>query len=124
MAQPRWKYSLIWTVREVSPSRKDVRRPAFIARLLLFLIPSSAQCIGNDDETRIHVLTPATSTGIVCPAAGQVSPCTTRMKKYAVKNAPKSMTSLMMKRYIPSVWGSTADEKCERGGPWSATSCS
>src|SRR3954452_2307119 len=116
MAQPKWKYSLIWTVRNVSPRRKVVSRPTFIARLLLFLIPSSAQCIVNDDETRMHVLMPATRTGISCPGDGQSAAFTTRMKKYAVKNAPKSITSLMMKRYMPSVWGSTADEKCGAGG--------
>jgi hypothetical protein len=28
------------------------------------------------------------------------------------------MISLMMKRYIPSSWGSTDDEKWGAGGPW------
>ena len=36
--------------------------------------------------------------------------CTTRTKKYAVKNEPKSMISEPMKRNIPSMPGVTRDE--------------
>ena len=40
------------------------------------------------------------------------------MKKYAVKNAPKIITSEMMKSSIPSVAGSTREERWAGGGPW------
>src|SRR5437763_7456085 len=40
-----------------------------------------------------------------------------RMKKYAVKNAPKIITSEMMKSSIPSVGAGTREERCAGGGP-------
>ena len=43
---------------------------------------------------------------------------TTRMKKYAVKNAPKIITSEMMKSIIPSVGALTRELWCAGGGPW------
>ena len=55
------------------------------------------------------MLTPATATGRVVPGAGHGSPYATRMKKYAVKKAPKTITSEMMKSSIPSSWGSTRE---------------
>ncbi len=44
-------------------------------------------------------------------------PLTTRTKKYAVKNAPKSMTSDAMKRNIPSTRESTRELWLATGGP-------
>jgi hypothetical protein len=41
---------------------------------------------------------------------------TTRTKKYAVKNDPKSMTSEAMKRSIPRVGASTRELWCAAGG--------
>jgi hypothetical protein len=66
------------------------------------LTDCSAQCIVKLDVTRIAVLTPATKTGSSNGGCGHGIPCTTRTKKYAVKNAPKSMISDAMKRSIPS----------------------
>ena len=40
-----------------------------------------------------------------------------RMKKYAVKKAPKTMISEMMKSSIPSSCGSTRELRCASGGP-------
>jgi hypothetical protein len=40
------------------------------------------------------------------------------MKKYAVKNAPKTITSEMMKSSIPRSWGSTRELRLAGGGPW------
>ena len=74
-------YSLIWTKRNVQPSRKVERMPALRPRRLPCLIDVSAQCIVTEDESRIAVFTPATATGSSVPGAGQLSPCTTRMKK-------------------------------------------
>jgi hypothetical protein len=46
------------------------------------LIDVWAQCIVNDDDTRMQVLTPATATGSSLPSIGnQSSPDTIRMKK-------------------------------------------
>src|SRR5205814_3408156 len=83
-----------------------------------FLIGSWAQCVVNDDDHRIAVLTPATATGSSMPGAGHGSPAATRMKKYAVKKAPKTITSEMMKSSIHSSWGSTRELRLAGGGPW------
>src|SRR6266540_3880651 len=46
------------------------------------------------------------------------------MKKYAVKNEPKSMTSDAMKSSIPSTLAVTRELWCATGGPWcSAAAC-
>jgi hypothetical protein len=66
------------------------------------LIDWSAQCIVNEDVTRIAVFTPATKIGSSNGFGGQSIPLTTRTKKYAVKNEPKSITSDAMKSNIPS----------------------
>src|SRR5436305_2651619 len=113
-----WMYSLICTVRNVRPSRKVATMPAFRPKRLPFLIDVSAQWIVSEEESRIAVFTPATSSGSLVPCAGQGSCVTTRMKKYAVKNAPKIITSDMMKSSIPSVGASTREERCAGGGPW------
>ena len=55
--------------------------PAFSPKRLPFLIDVWAQWIVNEEDTRIAVLTPATSTGSVVPCAGQGSPLAMRMKK-------------------------------------------
>ena len=55
--------------------------PARKPKRLSFLIDVSAQCSVTDDDSRIAVLTPATSLGSSVPAAGHSSPFTTRMKK-------------------------------------------
>ena len=55
---------------------------------------------------------PATASGSVAPCAGQGLWLTIRMKKYAVKKAPKIITSEMMKSSIPSVAGSTREDRC------------
>ena len=55
------------------PACRPRRLPAFTL--------SSAQCIVNDDDSRIAVLTPATSFGSTSPSAGHSAPPTTRMKK-------------------------------------------
>ena len=79
--KPMWTYSLIWMKRNVAPSPSVVTIPAFSPKRLPDLAHSSAQCIVNDDESRIAVLTPAISFGSSVPAAGHSSPFTTRMKK-------------------------------------------
>jgi hypothetical protein len=103
--------------RNVAPSRKVVSIPAFNPKWLPFLIECCAQCIVNDEETRIAVLTPATSTGRWSPAAGHGAPVATRMKKYAVKKDPKTITSEMMKSSIPSSGASTRELRFASGGP-------
>src|ERR1019366_4715690 len=103
--------------RKVAPSRKVLRIPARSPKRLPRLIDVSAQCSVNDEEIRIAVLKPATPTGIVVPGAGQGSPWATRMKKYAVKKAPKIMISEMMKISIPSVGASTIEERLASIGP-------
>ncbi len=50
--------------------------------------------------------------------AGHGSPWATRMKKYAVKKAPKTITSEMMKSSMPSSWGSARELLLAGGGPW------
>ena len=112
-----WMYSLIWTIRNVIPSSSVVSRPARSANRFSAFAPCSAQCIVSDDEMSTAVLTPAIRTGRPVPAAGQSSFATTRKKKYAVKNAPKSITSEMMKSSIPSIDASTRDDWLAAGGP-------
>src|SRR5947209_16655199 len=112
-------YSLIWMNRNVHPSRNVVSIPAFSPKRLPLAIEVSAQWIVNEDDTRIAVLTPATSTGRWVPGAGHGSPCATRMKKYAVKKAPKTMISEMMKSSIPSRLVSTRELRFAAGG-WAA----
>ena len=72
-----WTYSLIWMNRNVAPSRNVVSIPAFSPNRLPFLIDVWAQCIVNDEDTRIAVLKPATRTGSLLPLNGnQWSPWT------------------------------------------------
>src|SRR5271165_884723 len=112
-------YSLIWMNRNVQPSRNVVSMPALRPKRLPLAIELCAQWIVNEDDTRIAVLTPATWTGSVVPGAGHGSPDATLMKKYAVKKAPKTITSEMMKRSIPSRCVSTR-ELWLAGGGWTA----
>src|SRR3954454_23817976 len=94
------------------------RIPAFSAKRLFVFTPCSAQGSVNDDDTRMHVFTNATATGSLWPSTGDHwSPFTTRMKKYAVKKAPKTITSEMMKSSIPSSCGSTRELRFAGGGP-------
>ncbi len=84
------------------------------------LIDCVAQWIVKLDVTRIAVLTLATKTGNSYGGGGQVdgaSGLTTRTKKYAVKKAPNSIASEAMKRNMPSVAGSSRDERLAGGGP-------
>ena len=60
---------------------------------------------------------PATNTGSSNGGVGQGMPFTTRTKKYAVKNAPKSMISDAMKSSIPSTDELTRELWCAMGGP-------
>ncbi len=69
------------------------------------------------------MLKPATAIGSFVPVAGHGSPWAMRMKKYAVKNAPKTITSEMMKSSIPSSWGSTRELRLAGGGPWCSPAC-
>src|ERR1700749_1863214 len=112
-----WTYSLICTVRNVSPSRKVETIPALSPKRLPLLTECRAQWIVSDEESRIAVLIPATSSGSCEPCAGHGLWVTIRMKKYAVKKAPKIITSEMMKSSIPSVGASTRDERGAGGGP-------
>ena len=66
------------------------------------------------------VFTPATKTGRWNGGSGQAraSGLTTRTKKYAVKNAPKSIASDAMKRNMPSTVASTRELWFAIGGPW------
>ena len=77
----------------------------------------SAQWSVSDDDSRIAVLTPAIDSGIFIPWGGHGSCVTTRMKKYAVKNAPKIITSEMMNSSIPSVGAFTREDWWAGGGP-------
>ena len=93
-------------MRNVStiPARNALRSPR--------LMDCSAQCIVKLEVTRIAVFTPATKTGKWYGSGGQWpvrSGLTTRTKKYAAKNEPKSMVSEPMKRSMPSVRGSTRE---------------
>jgi hypothetical protein len=69
------------------------------------------------DVTRIRVFTPATKRGSSKPSGGHGYPLTTRTKKYAVKNEPKSMTSDAMNSSIPRVVELTRELWCATGGP-------
>ncbi len=55
--------------------------PAFKPKRLPRLIDVCAQCSVNEEDTRIAVLTPATSSGSCVPGAGHGSPWAMRMKK-------------------------------------------
>ena len=55
------------------------------------------------DVTRIAVLIPATNTGRWNAGGGHWRAGDDPVKKYAVKNEPKSITSDAMKSSIPSV---------------------
>ena len=65
----------------MQPSSSVVSIPAFRPQWLPFLIAFWAQWIVNEEDTRIAVLTPATSTGSLVPGSGHGSPCAMRMKK-------------------------------------------
>src|ERR1700759_3176974 len=112
-----WMYSLTWTVRKVRPSRNVATMPAFRPNRLPRLIDVSAQWMVSDEESRMAVLTPATASGNFVPGAGHGLWLTIRMKKYAVKNAPKIITSDMMNSSIPSVGASTREDRFAGGGP-------
>jgi hypothetical protein len=64
----------------------------------------------KDDVTRMHVFRNATYTGRWYGGVGHGTPFTTRMKKYAVKNAPNNMISDAMNRNMPRMLGDTRDE--------------
>ena len=89
--------------------RKVSRRPARKPQTLPRFTDWSAQCIVKEDVTRMHVLTNATKIGRWNGGVGHAVPATTRTKKYAVKNAPKSMISEPMNRNIPSTLGDTRE---------------
>jgi hypothetical protein len=69
------------------------------------------------EVTRITVFTPATKTGRWKGGVGHAVPAETRTKKYAVKKAPKSITSEAMKRKMPRIGASTRELRCAIGGP-------
>ena len=94
-------YSLIWTNRNVRPSANVDTIPAFSPNRLPFRTDMSAQCSVSDEDRRMAVFMPATASGTAVPGAGHGSGFTMRMKKYAVKNAPKIMISEMMKSAHP-----------------------
>ena len=83
------------------------------------LIDWSAQCIVKLDVSSTAVFTPATKTGRWNGSSGQpgASGLTTRTKKYAVKNEPKSIASDAMKRNIPSTVDSIRELLFATGGP-------
>src|SRR5664279_6594473 len=92
--------------------------PALMPKRLPRLIEVSAQWSVSDEDSRIAVLTPATDSGSSVPAVGHGLWLTTPMKKYAVKNAPKIITSETMNSSIPSVGAWTREDWCACGGPW------
>ena len=53
-----WMYSLIWTNRNVRPSRKVDTIPAFSPNRLPLRTDMSAQCRVSDEDSRMAVLTP------------------------------------------------------------------
>ena len=69
------------------------------------------------DDTRIAVFMLATRTGNSNGSGGHGSFCTTRMKKYAVKNDPNSIASEMMKSRTPSSCGVDARALVRLGRP-------
>src|SRR5262245_24403174 len=108
--KPTREYSRSCVRRNVSPIRNVRNRPARRPQWLPRLIDCSAQCIVKLDVTRMQVLMNATKIGRWYGGVGHGTPFTTRMKKYAVKNEPKSMISDAMKRNIPSTLGAIRDE--------------
>src|SRR5438270_13886781 len=96
-------------MRNERPMRYVSTRPARIPQTFPFLIAVAAQCMDALEVMRIAVLTPATKMGRWYGGVGHGTPLTTRMKKYAAKNEPKSMISDAMKRYIPSTSGLTRE---------------
>jgi hypothetical protein len=72
------------------------------------------------DVTRMAVFTPATKTGKWYGSGGHSEGAlgfTTRTKKYALKNDPKSIASEAMKRSIPSTRASMRELLWASGGP-------
>src|SRR5205823_12744509 len=93
-AKPMRAYSRICVSRNVRPIRNVSTSPAWRPKRFPFLIEVSAQCIVKEEVTRMQVFTKATNTGRWKGEPWcQGTPFTTRTKKYAVKNAPKSMIS-------------------------------
>src|SRR5262245_53615272 len=92
-------------MRNERPMRNVRARPARIPQTFPFLIATVAQCIVALEVLRNAVLIAAPNTRSSYGSVGHGVPLTTRTKKYAVKNEPKSMISDAMKRYIPSVSG-------------------
>jgi hypothetical protein len=108
--KPMREYSIPCVMRNVRPIRNVSNSPARRPQVLPRLIDWSAQCIVKLDVTRMHVFRKATNTGRWNGGVGHGVPCTTRTKKYAVKNEPKSMISDPMKRNIPSTAGVIREE--------------
>ena len=111
-------YSLIWMNRNVQPSRKVVSMPAFRPKRLPFLIDVCAQCIVIEEDTRIAVLTPATSTGR--RRAG-------RRPRIALSDADEEVGGEEGaedhhlgddEKQHPSSCGSTRELTLAAGGPW------
>src|ERR1700693_106751 len=92
-AKPTREYSIPWVTRNDRPIRNVSRRPARSPHTFPRFTDWSAQCIVNDDVTRMHVFTNATKIGRWNGGVGHAVPATTRTKKYAVKKEPKSMIS-------------------------------
>ena len=121
MLKPTCAYSTICVSRNALPSRIVSTSPALSPFRSPRLIDCVAQWIVKLDVTRIAVFTVATKTGNSYGGGGHsagASGLTTRTKKYAVKNAPKSIASEAMKRNIPSVVGSSRELRFAGGGPW------
>src|SRR5439155_8907903 len=108
-AKPTREYSIPWVTRKLRPIRNVSRRPARSPQTLPRFTDWSAQCIVNDDVTRMQVLMKATKIGRWNGGVGHAVPATTRTKKYAVKKDPKSITSVPMNRNIPSTLGDTRE---------------
>ena len=115
------EYSRTCVSRKVSPMRKVSVSPALSPAWLSRLIDWRAQCMVKLEVTGITVFTPATKTGRWKGGVGHGVPAATRTKKYAVKNAPKSITSDAMKRKMPRIGASTRELRCAIGGPWWAS---
>src|SRR3954453_12505945 len=114
--KPMREYSSPCVMRKLRPIRKVRNRPARSPQTLPRFTDVSAQCIVKDDVTRMHVLTNATYTGSEYGGVGHGTSFTTRMKKYAVKNEPKSMISDPMKRNMPRMLGEMRELKYGSGG--------
>src|ERR1700710_27314 len=69
--KPMFRYSYIWMPRNVRPRPSVKKRPRIRPRRLFRFTHTSAQCIVNDDDTRMNVLMPVSVFGMSYGSGGK-----------------------------------------------------